>query len=157
MTRDELDALARNPGDPFIQGYACAVANLQRLNGGGKLTAEVKDLMRELEPELASAEAARAAGIDEDDIRVLFPPPVEKPARRTTKPGPPPLEEQVIHRIGGGTHGMVCGMSWDDVVNLKNPPHHAHSVYGRVNCPGCLAPREEFRKRQSLPLRRPAG
>lgn len=57
--------------DRWLQGYACAVAILQKLEGGFVRTTTVK--------ELAGAgglteESCKAAGVDESDMEVLFPP-----------------------------------------------------------------------------------
>lgn len=57
--------------DAFMQGYACAVATLQRLDGGKLLTSEVKELM--VSGGLSSREAAAEDGVDEYDLSVLFP------------------------------------------------------------------------------------
>ena len=57
--------------DRWVQGYACAVATLQRMDGSSMLTTKVKELMS-----IGSLthRDCKAAGVDEYDIEALFPP-----------------------------------------------------------------------------------
>lgn len=55
----------RQPNDRFIQGYACAVATLIRLNEGA--TTDVKELFRGG----LNMDTLGAHGVDEDDINIF--------------------------------------------------------------------------------------
>jgi hypothetical protein len=55
--------------DKFIQGYECAVATLQRMEGGQMLSTQVKELM------VAGGlteETCRECGVDQYDMEILF-------------------------------------------------------------------------------------
>lgn len=55
--------------DSWLQGYACAVACLQRLDGSKLLTTEVKELMK---AGGLNVKACVDAGVDPFDMYALF-------------------------------------------------------------------------------------
>jgi hypothetical protein len=58
-------------GDLWTQGYACAVATLQRMDGSRHLTTEVKELMQAAG--LTSKAQCEKYEIDPYDLAALFP------------------------------------------------------------------------------------